>query len=94
MHPGAVYTDTGKDNGPLYRWLKKNLLDKRLKSPDISAEALYYLGASPEVKSESGKFFNLTTGEIPTPPALDKEAAYELWEKSLEMSRLDNINFK
>jgi NAD(P)-dependent dehydrogenase (short-subunit alcohol dehydrogenase family) len=92
MHPGAVNTDTGGDNGPLYRWLKKNLLDKRLKSPDISAEALYYLGVSPKVKSVSGKFFNLTTREKPTPPALDKEAAYELWDISLEMGRLGNIN--
>jgi NAD(P)-dependent dehydrogenase (short-subunit alcohol dehydrogenase family) len=92
MHPGAVYTDTGKDNGPVYRWIKNNMLDKRLRSPDISAEALYYLGVAKEVKTISGKFFNLTKEELPTPPALDKEAAYELWEKSLEMSRLGNIN--
>ena len=90
MHPGAVKTDTGQDNGRFYRWFKRNFLDKTLKSPEISAEALYYLGVSKEMDAISGKFFNLTTEEEPTPPALDGEAAGELWEKSLELSGLRN----
>ncbi len=88
MHPGAVKTDTGQENGPIYRWIKKNILDKSLKSPEISAEALYYLGVSKEIEKISGKFFNLTTKEVPAPPALDKEVAYRLWEKSLELGGL------
>jgi retinol dehydrogenase-13 len=88
MHPGAVKTVTGKENGPVYRWFKRNFIDKTLKSPEISAEALYYLGVSKEVEAVSGKFFNLTTEEEPAPPALDKEVAYELWEKSLELGGL------
>jgi len=89
MHPGAVKTDTGQENGPFYRWYKKNFIDKTLKSPEISAEALYYLGVSKEVEAVSGKFFNLTTLEEPAPPALDKEVAHELWKKSLELSGLN-----
>jgi retinol dehydrogenase-13 len=88
MHPGAVETETGQENGPVYRWFKKNILDKSLKSPQISAEALYYLGVSKEIEAVSGKFFNLTTEEEPAPPAMDKEVAYELWEKSLEITGL------
>lgn len=88
MHPGAVKTDTGQENGPSYLWFKRNFVDKSLKSPEISAEALYYLGVSKEIDGVSGKFFNLTTKEEPAPPALDKEAAYELWEKSLELGGL------
>jgi len=88
MHPGAVKTETGQENGPVYRWLKRNFLDKSLKSPEISAEALYYLGVSKEIEAVSGKFFNLTTMEKPAPPALDKEIAYILWKKSLELSGL------
>jgi len=88
MHPGAVKTETGQDNGPLYRWYKRNFLDKTLRSPEISAEALYYLGVSEEIEAVSGKFFNLTTVEEPAPPALDKEVAYELWEKSLDLGGL------
>jgi retinol dehydrogenase-13 len=89
MHPGAVKTETGQENGPFYRWFKRNVLDKSLRSPEISAEALYYLGISDEIAAISGKFFNLTTMEEPAPPALDKEVAYELWAKSLELSGLN-----
>ena len=90
MHPGAVKTETGQENGPVYRWFKKNFIDRTLKSPEISAEALYYLGVSKKVDGVNGKFFNLTTPEEPAPPALDREAAYELWEKSIELSGLRN----
>jgi retinol dehydrogenase 13 len=94
MHPGAVKTDTGQENGPVYRWYKKNIIDRSLKSPQISAEALYYLGVSKEIEVVSGKFFNLTTEEEPAPPALDKEIASELWEKSLELGGLIGPNSK
>jgi len=88
MHPGAVKTDTGQENGPVYRWFKRNFIDKTLKSPEISANALYFLGVSKKIENVSGKFFNLTTLEKPAPPALDIEAAYQLWGKSLELSGL------
>lgn len=86
MHPGAVKTGTGQENGPLYRWFKKNFFDKTLKSAKISAEALYYLGVSEELNGVSGKFFNLTTEEEPAPPALDKEVAYALWDQTLSIA--------
>lgn len=89
MHPGAVKTETGQENGPVYLWFKRNFLDKSLKSPEISAEALYYLGVSKELESVSGKFFHLTTEEEPAPPALDREAAYEFWETTLKLTGLD-----
>ncbi len=88
MHPGAVKTETGQENGPVYRWFKRNFLDKTLRSPEISAEALYYLGVSKEMEAVSGKFFNLTAEEEPAPPALDREVAGELWNISLELSGL------
>jgi NAD(P)-dependent dehydrogenase (short-subunit alcohol dehydrogenase family) len=90
MHPGAVKTDTGQENGPVYKWFKRNFLDKTLKSPVISAEALYYLGVSKEIESVSGKFFNLTTIEEPAPPALDREVAYELWETTIKLAGLND----
>jgi len=89
MHPGAVKTDTGQENGKVYRWFKKHFFDKTLKSPEISAEALYYLGVSPMIKGLSGKFFNLTTPEVPAPPTLDREVAAKLWELTLRMTGLD-----
>ena len=89
MHPGAVKTETGQDNGRIYKWYKKNILDRTLKPATISAEAIYYLGASPEVETISGKFFNLTSLEEPAPPACDHEIAKHLWELSISMGKLD-----
>lgn len=88
MHPGAVKSNSGKDNGKLYKWYKRNIVDKNLKSTETSAEALYYLGVSPEMEGVSGNFYNLTTWEEPTPPALDREVAQELWQKTIEMTGL------
>lgn len=89
MHPGAVKTATGQDNGRLYKWFKKTLLDKALDSVAIAAEALYYLGVSDDLEGVSGQFFNLTTMEEPAPPALDRSSAAVIWQKSLEMGDLD-----
>ena len=91
MHPGAVRSETGQENGAFYRWVKRHFYDKILRPTEISSESIYYLGVSKEMEGVSGKFFNLTTEEEPAPPALDKEAAYELWAKSMEMTKLQDI---
>jgi len=88
VHPGAVKSDSGKDNNKLYRWYKKNIIERGLRSTQISAEALYYLGVSGKVSGINGKFFNLTTIEEPAPPALDRDAAEEIWNLSLEMTQI------
>ncbi len=92
MHPGAVKTEAGKDNGALYQWFKHNVLERNFQTPEISAEALYYLGVSPKATGISGKFFNLTTEKEPAPPALDREVAQELWDISLKMGGLHEQN--
>ncbi|MFW9958104.1 MAG: SDR family NAD(P)-dependent oxidoreductase [Candidatus Odinarchaeota archaeon] len=89
MHPGNVKTNTGSNNGRIYRWYKRNLVDRISKDPQISATALYYLGVSKEIEGISGKFFNLTKEEEPAPPALDREVAEDLWYKSIEMAGLE-----
>ncbi len=91
MHPGAVRSETGRENGAAYRWIKKHIYNRILRPTKIAAESIYYLGVSGEMNGVSGKFFNLTTEEEPAPPALDKEAAYEIWEKSLEMTGVRDI---
>lgn len=85
MHPGMVRTESGKDNSRFYKWYKRNIIDKRSDSPEISAEALYYLGTSPEMAQTSDVFFHLTTAEEPAPPARDLEAAEALWQKTREL---------
>lgn len=91
MHPGAVRSETGRENGPVYRWIKKHIYNKILRPTEIAAESIYYLGVSDEMEEVSGKFYNLTTLEEPAPPTLDKEAAYELWTKSVEMTGVRDI---
>jgi retinol dehydrogenase-13 len=91
MHPGAVRSETGRENGAVYRWIKKHIYNKLLRPTEISAESIYYLGVSDDIEGVTGKFFNLTTEEEPAPPALDKEAAHKLWAKSLEMAGVKNI---
>ena len=81
LHPGAVRSESGLENGAFYRWKKKHLYDKTLRPAEISAESIYYLGVSDEIEGVTGKFFNLTTEEEPAPPALDKEAAYKFGQK-------------
>ena len=88
MHPGNVKTNSGSQNGRIYRWYKRNLINRAAKDPQISATALYYLGVSKELEGTTRRFFNLTTELEPAPPALDWEVAEELWHKSIEMAGL------
>ncbi len=85
MHPGMVRTETGKDNGKLYKWYKRKFIDARSATPDLSAEALYYLGASKALERATDVFFHLTTEEELAPPARDREAARALWEKTMAL---------
>jgi NAD(P)-dependent dehydrogenase (short-subunit alcohol dehydrogenase family) len=89
MHPGAVKSETGKDNSAFYRWTKKHFYDKILRPTTIASESIYYLGVSGEIEGVSGRFFNLTEEEEPAPPAVDMEAARKLWDVSVNMAGLD-----
>jgi retinol dehydrogenase 13 len=89
MHPGNVKTNSGKNNGKLYKLYKKTFIDKNAISIENSSESIYYLGVSEKVENISGKFFNLTTEEEPAPPALDREEAEQLWQMSLELGDLN-----
>lgn len=87
MHPGMVRTETGRDNGRFYQWYKRNVIDRNSDSPEVSAEALYWLGTSGELAGKSDAFFHLTTEEELAPPARDLEAAEALWERTLGLLR-------
>lgn len=88
MHPGMVATNTGNENHAFYRWYKKHVIDRYSQSPKVSAEALYYLGVSPDLSGVTDCFFNLTTQESLAPQARDMEMAELLWPVSLELGKL------
>jgi NAD(P)-dependent dehydrogenase (short-subunit alcohol dehydrogenase family) len=88
MHPGNVRSNIGENNGKLYRLIKRKLVLSTAKDPDLSARALHYLAASPGLQGVSGRFFNLTTEEIPAPHAVDPDLVEPTWRKSLELCGL------
>ena len=90
MHPGEVRSSIGSSNGKLYRCYHDRLLWKMLKDPKISGEALHYLASDEHVEGVSGKYFNLTHLEKPAPHALDRAAGAQLWEKTLEITGLED----
>lgn len=78
MHPGAVHSNIGQNNGWLYRWFKKIVIDRMLIKVDVSAEALYALASDPVLNQSSGKYFHLTTETEPAPHALPSDYAQQV----------------
>ena len=86
MHPGAVRSAIGSNNGLIYRLYSKLIVQPLLKDPAIAAEALYYLAAAPEMAGINGRFFNLTIDEKPAAHALDPELRRKVWDLSLRQA--------
>jgi len=88
MHPGAVRSSIGNNNGPLYRWYKNKILAKTLGDPAVAGQAIHYLATAPALETVSGRYFNLTQPEKPAPHALDREVGRRVWEESLRLTGL------
>ncbi len=82
MHPGAVKSGVGMNNGPLYRWWNRVFIQPGLADPVISGIALHYLAASPALDGRNGRYFSLTTEEKPAPHAIDREFGREAFRIS------------
>ena len=92
MHPGAVKSNIGHNNGRLYNLYSRYFVQPMLKEPEISGEAIFYLASSPDLNGVSGKFFNLTNEEIPAPHARNRETGREIFRISKELTHLDKEN--
>ncbi|MBN2663790.1 MAG: SDR family NAD(P)-dependent oxidoreductase [Bacteroidales bacterium] len=92
MHPGAVKSNIGTNNGKMYNFFSRFFIQPTLKNPVISGDAIYYLASSPEMNDVSGKFFNLTNEEIPAPHATNREIGKEIFQLSKKLVNLDNEN--
>jgi len=86
MHPGEVRTGIGLNNGPLYRWYQRRLIDPWLADASVAGESLHTLAAAPELEGVSGRYFNKTHLEKPAPHALDRAVGRELWERTMELT--------
>jgi NAD(P)-dependent dehydrogenase (short-subunit alcohol dehydrogenase family) len=84
LHPGAVATEIGKNNGLLFKY-GKALHNLFLLKPEQGAQTSIYLASSPEVEGITGKFFE-NSKPVPSDPAsYNRAAAEHLWQVSLEM---------
>lgn len=86
MHPGEVRSGIGSNNGPLYRWYHRHVLERFLGDARVSGESLHYLAAEPELEGVSGRYLNRTHLEKPAPHALDRDVGRALWERTVELT--------
>lgn len=85
MHPGAVRTNIGMDNPLLYRLYNRYILRRFLRDASVSADAIYYLAAAPELQTVSGRYFNLTNMEEPASYILKEKWREKIWQRSLDL---------
>jgi NAD(P)-dependent dehydrogenase (short-subunit alcohol dehydrogenase family) len=84
MHPGAVRTNIGMNNGFLYRIYSRYILSLFLKNPASSGEAIYYLAADPSLEGVTGRFFNQTIEERPAWYTVKPKLSDTVWQQSEE----------
>jgi len=87
LHPGAVSTRLGTNNGAWTRVIIA-LLRPFFRSPADGAATSIFLAASPAVDGVSGKYFVNCREKAPSRAASDPGAARRLWEVSARMTGL------
>ena len=87
LHPGAVATGLGRNNGALARLLIA-ILGPFFRTPERGAETSIYLASSPAVEGISGRYFARRREVEPGAAARDDVAARRLWQLSEELTGL------
>jgi len=85
LHPGAVATQLGQNNGWWARLIIKGLRPF-FRTPEQGAATSIYLACSPEVNGINGKYFVNCREARPSSSAQDDEAAARLWEISNDLT--------
>ena len=88
MHPGAVKSAIGSNNGRLYRFYNRHIVQPKLDDPKISGSALYYLAAEKSLSGVSGKFFDLTIIEPPARYVIERKYYSEIYPLSKKLCGL------
>lgn len=81
LHPGAVATRLGANNGGLAKLLLP-LLALFFRTPEQGAQTSIHLCSEPEIDAPNGSYFVDRKPRKPSAKALDDEAARRLWEES------------
>jgi NAD(P)-dependent dehydrogenase (short-subunit alcohol dehydrogenase family) len=87
LHPGAVATRLGHNNGAFARVLTR-LLAPFFRSPESGAATSIHLASSPAVEGLTGKYFVDCREARPSAAARDRTTAERLWKVSVELTGL------
>jgi NAD(P)-dependent dehydrogenase (short-subunit alcohol dehydrogenase family) len=87
LHPGAVATGLGKNNGAWARAVIA-LLRPFFRSPAGGDATSIYLASSPAVEGVSGRYFANCREKRPARAAQDADAARRLWDVSARLTGL------
>ena len=85
LHPGAVATRLGQNNGRLATAVTK-LLRPFFRTPEQGAETAIYLASSPAVEGVNGKYFVDCREARSSRTSYDTELARRLWDASARLT--------
>ena len=88
LHPGAVNTNLGQDNGWLFKVIHP-ITRFFLRTPEDGARTSIHLCTSPEAASSSGLYYANEKPKTPSKLALDDALGERLWQLSAEMVGLN-----
>lgn len=88
VHPGAVATGLGKNNGAVSTLLIR-ILSPFFRTPDKGAATTLHVATSPALEGVSGRYFASCREARSTPASRDRDAALRLWELSAHLTGLD-----
>ncbi len=92
LHPGAVASNLGGNNGWINGWLRakvrnvKNLMNGRMVTPERGARTSIYLASSPEVEGVSGRYFQDCRELRSSQASYDEATARSLWRISEDLT--------
>lgn len=84
LHPGAVSTGFGRNNGGLFN-LAIRFVQLFFLTAEEGADTIIYLATSPEVANTTGKYFQKRREQKASKAARDPEAPSRLWKISAEL---------
>ncbi|MEW6272621.1 MAG: SDR family oxidoreductase [Thermodesulfobacteriota bacterium] len=85
VHPGAVATGLGKNNGGWAKVLIR-MLAPLFRTPDRGAETTLHVATSPALEGVTGRYFASSREARSSAASHDRDAAGRLWELSVELT--------
>ncbi len=88
LHPGAVATGLGRDNGMVSDVIRK-IISPFMRRPESGAATSLHLATLEDIEAHQGAYFSDLKPRIPSRAARDDAAAERLWRVSAALCGLD-----